>query len=197
MLYIEQIKIKENYFTLKGNEVIPFKPLTVLVGDQGCGKSTLLQLLQKNSDKIESKLSIFLTNKSIDTFYFDTERMNPRLNSLDTYTTPSGTSKGIGIGNALHSHFMSHGEVLREFTVNRVNDAKDCILFLDEPESALSLKNQYLLIKRMIDSVNNNDTQIILATHCFPIIEGVEEVFDLVDYKWKKSKDYIEEQRNV
>lgn len=195
MLYIEQIKIKENYLTLQKDRVIELKPLTVIVGEQGCGKSTLLRLLNKNSDKIEVKLCEYLKNDYVDTFYFDTETMNPRINDIGNYTTIDGRSKGIGVGAALQSHFQSHGEVLREFTVNRINDAKNCILFLDEPESALSLKNQFLLSKRLIDTTTNNKTQIILATHCLPIISSVEEVFDLVDYKWKNSIEYINEQK--
>ena len=195
MLYIEQIKIKENYLTLQKDRVIELKPLTVIVGEQGCGKSTLLRLLNKNSDKIEVKLCEYLKNDYVDTYYFDTETMNPRISDIDNYTTMDGRSKGIGVGAALLSHFQSHGEVLREFTVNRINDAKNCILFLDEPESALSLKNQFLLSKRLIDTTTNNKTQIILATHCLPIISSVEEVFDLVDYKWKNSIEYINEQK--
>lgn len=195
MLYIEQIKIKENYLTLQKDRVIELKPLTIIVGEQGCGKSTLLRLLNKNSDKIEVKLCEYLKNDYVDTFYFDTETMNPRISDINNYTTMDGRSKGIGVGAALQSHFQSHGEVLREFTVNRINDAKNCILFLDEPESALSLKNQFLLSKRLIDTTTNNKTQIILATHCLPIISSVEEVFDLVDYKWKNSTEYINEQK--
>lgn len=195
MLYIEQIKIKETYLTLQKDRVIELKPLTVIVGEQGCGKSTLLRLLNKNSDKIEVKLCEYLKNNYVDTYYFDTETMNPRISDINNYTTIDGRSKGIGVGAALQSHFQSHGEVLREFTVNRINDAKNCILFLDEPESALSLKNQFLLSKRLIDTTTNNKTQIILATHCLPIISSVEEVFDLVDYKWKNSIEYINEQK--
>lgn len=195
MLYIEQIKIKETYLTLQKDRVIELKPLTVIVGEQGCGKSTLLRLLNKNSDKIEVKLCEYLKNDYVDTYYFDTETMNPRISDINNYATTDGRSKGIGVGAALQSHFQSHGEVLREFTVNRINDAKNCILFLDEPESALSLKNQFLLSKRLIDTTTNNKTQIILATHCLPIISGVEEVFDLVDYKWKNSTDFINEQK--
>lgn len=195
MLYIEQIKIKETYLTLQKDRVIELKPLTVIVGEQGCGKSTLLKLLNKNSNIIELKLCEYLKNNYVDTYYFDTETMNPRISGINNYTTIDGRSKGIGVGAALQSHFQSHGEVLREFTVNRINDAKNCILFLDEPESALSLKNQFLLSKRLIDTTTNNKTQIILATHCLPIISSVEEVFDLVDYKWKNSIEYINEQK--
>jgi len=187
--------MKEAYLTLQKDRLIELKPLTVIVGEQGCGKSTLLRLLNKNSNKIEVKLCEYLKNDYVDTYYFDTETMNPRISDIDNYTTPDGRSKGIGVGAALQSHFQSHGEVLREFTVNRINDAKNCILFLDEPESALSLKNQFLLSKRLIDTTTNNKTQIILATHCLPIISSVEEVFDLVDYKWKNSIEYINEQK--
>ena len=49
------------------------------------------------------------------------------------------------VGGAISARFQSHGETLKAFTVDIISDAKDCILLLDEPESALSLKNQYKL----------------------------------------------------
>ena len=117
--------------------------------------------------------------------------MNPRVVDAQMYSNPNGTSRGIGLGAALKSHFMSHGEVLKEFTVNRIKDAKDCVLFLDEPEAALSLRNQYKLAKEIEKAVNNN-VQLIVATHCLPIIQKFEKVYSLEHLKWMGSKIFIE-----
>jgi len=188
-MYIDKIKIIESGFNLKKGKVIEMKPITLLIGEQGCGKSSLLEFMQKNNrDYIEVILSKDLKG-TINHFYFDTETMNPRISSLDNYSTPSGNSRGIGIAAALFSHFQSHGETLREFTVNRVNEAKDCVILLDEPEAALSIKNQYLLANRIVE--NKNNVQFVIATHCIPLFEKVGYAYDLEHYKWVTFNDYM------
>lgn len=190
-MHLLSVKLKEKYRTLPKDLMIELRPLTLLVGEQGCGKSSLLDLLQKNSNKIELELSDYVLKNSIDSFYFDTEKMNPRTaDPISSYTNPDGSSKGIGMGNALSSHFKSHGETLKEFTVNRIGQAKNCVLLMDEPESALSLRNQYKLVKEINESVNKN-VQIILSTHCLPVIESVEEVYSLEHQRWMTSKEFI------
>lgn len=188
-MYIKSIKIKESDYNLKKGKVIELKPITLLIGEQGCGKSSLLDFLRENNN---TSIDIIMEDNFTDTvssFFFDTEKMNPRLSSLDNYSTPNGTSSGIGIASALMSHFQSHGEVLREFTVNRVQEAKDCVMLLDEPEAALSIKNQYLLAERIIN--NKNNVQFIIATHCIPLFELVGYAYDLEHYKWVTFNDYI------
>jgi len=188
-MYIKSIKIKDDNYNLKIGKVIKMKPVTLLIGEQGCGKSSLLDFLRENNN---TSIDIIMEDNFTDTvssFFFDTEKMNPRLSSLDNYSTPNGTSRGIGIASALMSHFQSHGEVLREFTVNRVQEAKDCVMLLDEPEAALSIKNQYLLAERIIN--NKNNVQFIIATHCIPLFELVGYAYDLEHYKWVTFNDYI------
>lgn len=193
-MHILSIKLKEDYRVLNSGLEIDFLPVTVLVGDQGCGKSSMLDLLRDNSPKLIAKLSDSVVKDGVKTYYFDTESMNPRISDMDNYTTPSGHSKGIGVGAALISRFQSHGETLREFTVNRILEAKDCVLFLDEPEAALSLKNQYLLA-RNIQKAQENNVQIILATHCLSIIESVEKVYSLEHLKWMDSEEFINQSK--
>jgi predicted ATPase len=116
--------------------------------------------------------------------------MNPRITDPEMYTNPNGTSKGIGVGAAIASRFKSHGEILKEYTVNGILDAKDSIILLDEPESALSLKNQFQLAKNILKVVKN-DCQIIIATHCLPLIEEIGEVYSLEHNRWMKSDEFI------
>lgn len=198
MIHIEQIKILDNYRNLKKKTVINLKQITYLVGEQGCGKSSLLSLLQLNDNKvIQLKLSDFVLKNGVESFYFDTEKMNPRICSVNDYTTPSGMSKGIGIGNALKSHFTSHGETLRKFTVDIIHRSKDAVVLLDEPECALSLRNQFKLANEIIKTSENNNVQFIIATHCLPLIESVQEVYSLEHNKWIESKEFINLNKNI
>ena len=190
-MHLLSVRLKEKYRTLPKDLTIEFRPLTLLVGEQGCGKSSLLDLLQKNSQKIEIEMSDYVLKNSINSFYFDSEKMNPRTaDHISSYTNPDGTSKGIGMGNALSSHFKSHGETLKEFTVNRIHQAKDCVLLMDEPESALSLRNQYKLAQEINDVINKN-VQVIMSTHCLPLIESVKYVYSLEHHRWMRSKEFI------
>ena len=189
-MHLTKIELKEKYRCLEVGLGIELKPITLLVGDQGCGKSSLLSLLQKSSNKLIISLSENATENGVGSLYFDTEKMNPRTAEGHNYSNPDGTSKGIGMFGQLSSFFESHGETLKKFTVDRIMDAKDCVLLIDEPETALSLRNQYKLAEA-INKVVDNNVQIILATHCLPLIESVGEVYSLEHLKWMSSKDFI------
>jgi predicted ATPase len=188
-MYIKSVEILEKEYNLKKGKVIEMKPITLLIGEQGCGKSSLLEFMLKNDKNfVDIVMSDDFTG-GVNSFFFDTEKMNPRISSLDNYSTPSGNSRGIGVAAALFSHFQSHGETLREFTVNRVHEAKDSVMLLDEPEAALSIKNQYLLAERILN--NKNNVQFVIATHCVPLFEIVGYAYDLEHYKWVTFKDYM------
>jgi predicted ATPase len=194
-MHILTVTINEDFRCLKKDSKIELKPLTLLVGEQGCGKSSLLELLQKN-DVTATVADSVSAGGGVNTFYFDIEKMNPRVVDPQLYTNPDGTNKGIGLGSALSSRYQSHGEILREFTVNKIKSAKDCVLFLDEPESALSPKNQFKLSKE-IKNAHKKNVQIIASTHCIPLIESVDEVFSMETLTWISSKEYIEQSKNI
>jgi len=193
-MHLLKIKIIEDFRCLKEGTEIDMLPLTLLVGEQGCGKSSLLEILQEN--EIETTLSEDAQINGVDSYFFDSERMNPRMNSVDEYTNPDSTSRGIGPTAKALTHFESHGETLRKFTVDRIKDIKDCVLLMDEPEAAMSPKNQYKLIKEFKKAVNRN-AQLIIATHCIPLIESVEKVYSLEKLKWISSKKFIEQSKKI
>jgi predicted ATPase len=106
------------------------------------------------------------------------------------FTKPSGENVGIGYGNALASRFKSHGEILEHFVITPILKAKDCVILLDEPESGLSLTNQFRLVDAINKAVKNN-CQFFIATHCYPLIES----FDVISLEHKKQmsgKDFID-----
>jgi predicted ATPase len=191
MIYLTDIEFKESVRCLTQGLQINFKDVTLLVGNQGCGKSTLLELLSQNSKKIKMTITENTEKNGIGTFYFDTEKMNPRIRNFNEYTNPDGTSKGIGVGGAILSKFKSHGEVLVHFTVSQLNLAKNAVIFLDEPESSLSLRNQIELIKSIKKA--SKTCQLIIATHCYPLIKSFDEVYDLENKTWVNSNDYLKQ----
>lgn len=199
-MYIKQIKFNEDYRCLKSGLTIDIKNVTLLVGDQGSGKSTLLELLAKRSREKIQTIDIVLDEialkNGVDSFYFDSEKNNPRIKDPAFYSTPDGQDKGIGYSSAIQSRFKSHGEVLKEFTVEPIKQAKNCIVFLDEPESALSIRNQFKLTKNIHEVSFKNNVQFLIATHCLPLIESVESVYSMEHLSWMSSAEFIADQKN-
>lgn len=191
-MYLDKVELKEDYICFdKGFNITDFRNITLLVGDQGSGKSTLLKLLGSNDKVLDVKLLDGVEGCS--TFYFDSEHMNPRTKDPELYTKPNGDSIGIGYGGALASRFKSHGEILVDFTVNALKKAKDAVIFLDEPESGLSLRNQYNLIQA-IEKASKNNCQILIATHCLPLIESQKKVYSMEHRKWMNTKKFLKTQ---
>lgn len=193
MIYLEKIEIKNN--TYPGSQVldkgftIECSDVNLFVGNQGCGKSTLLNLIQKNHSDIKVVISDFTLKNGISTFFFDSEKDNPRIKDPIMFTKPTGENVGIGYGGALRSRFKSHGEILQEFIITPILKAKDCVIILDEPESGLSITNQLKLINAIKTALGNN-CQFFIATHCYPLIESFN-VISLEHKKQMKGVDFI------
>jgi predicted ATPase len=192
-VYIEQAKIASKHRCFKKGQKINLRDITVIVGDQGCGKSTLLKGLQAQGKFLDLRLTP-LGLKGVNSFYFDSEHMNPRTTDPALYSKANGEDIGIGYAGSIMSRFKSHGEVLKMYTVDCLKTAKDCVVLLDEPESSLSLKNQYKIWLE-IKAASERGCQIILATHSLVIIQAVEDVLSLEHGKWMKSDDFISTQK--
>jgi predicted ATPase len=192
-MYIDSVTLTSDYRCFKSEDKYCFKKLNLLVGDQGSGKSTLLNMMfnhQNNGDKIRIDLSEHAMVRSVKTYYFDSEKHNPRIKNFNDYGNLDGTSRGIGIGAAISLRFSSHGEVLVNFTIGGLDKAKDCIIFLDEPEAGLSLRNQF----KLTDSINRvleRNCQLFIATHSIILISSFTEVLSLEQKRWTDSKDFI------
>lgn len=193
-MYIKQIEIVDNSYpsnVLPKNFKINCSSINLLVGEQGCGKSTLLKLLQENHKDI--KITFFdlnfIQNVGVDTFYFDSEKDNPRIKDPELYTKFNGEDIGIGFCNAVMTRFKSHGEVLQNFIIEPLKKAKDCVIFLDEPESGLSITNQFKLIKE-IKKASKRNVQLFIATHCYPLIESFD-VISLQHLEQMTGKEFI------
>lgn len=195
-MYVESVKFLKDHRTFKKGETFELQNLTLLVGDQGSGKSSLLDLLKGGCDRNTLDLELTeLGHKGVETFFFDTEKMNPRLKSPQDYANMDGTNKGIGYGNALSSQFQSHGQVMVAFTVNAIKKAENAVVFLDEPESGLSIRNQYKLSSEIHNAVNQRKCQFIVATHCLPLIQSIKNVLSLEPKKWMTTDEFLESQK--
>jgi predicted ATPase len=196
--YIKIIKIKQNS-SYPGSQVLrkdlEFKAhwLNPIVGEQGCGKSTLLKMLQNHHEGLSVELSEEMKSTQVSTYYFDSETMNPRVVDPILYTNPDGTRKGIGMANAVSARFQSHGQTLVKFILDPLRSAKDCIIFLDEPESGLSIPNQFRL-RDELENAHTRGCQIFLATHSAILIQGWP-VFHLESNSWIDGSEYLYECR--
>ena len=192
-MYIEQAKIANKHRCFKKGQKFEFRDITAIVGDQGCGKSTLLKGLQAQDKFLNLQLTP-LGLKGVNSYYFDTEHMNPRTTDPNLYTKANGEDKGIGFVGSFFTRFKSHGEVLKVYTVDCLKKAKDSVILLDEPESGLSLKNQYKLWVE-IKAASERGCQVILATHSLVIIQSAEDVLSLEHGKWMKSDVFVNTQK--
>ena len=184
-IHIKRLRLTEDFRNLTTKFKMEMRDVNLLVGDQGVGKSSLLQLLQQNKD-LDLDLSDFATSKGVSSFYFDTEKMNPR-----TIGDVNNFKGSIGLG--LASHFKSHGEVLEVYVIDMLKKAENCVVLLDEPEAALSIKNQFRLVNGIQDRLTYN-VQFVIATHNIPLIRSQEEVFDMRKMRWVKSDKFIADQ---
>lgn len=189
-MYINTVEILKDHRNLHKGDIFTISDITALVGDQGCGKSTLLSGLQNKEDFLKIDLTT-TGDKGVKGYYFDSEKMNPRITNPMSYTNVDGTSRGIGLAGALAGRWQSHGEVLEGFTVSALKRANDCVILLDEPESGLSLRNQYKLWHEIQEAAKRK-CQIILATHCLVIIQELGSVLSLEHRMWMANDKFIE-----
>lgn len=161
----------------KGERIDLIDGINLIVGDQGTGKSTLLNQIFKVSRQQQSVIDVEIGEGSFDMLYFDTESMNPR------------QSRNADPMLCAVSKFMSHGQAMWE-TTSIIDDSKNLLIVIDEPESGLSIKSQYKLLHKMHEAVKRN-CQFILATHSNAIMSNIKKVFCLERKEWLSAEDFL------
>ncbi len=202
-------------FTLfkKGLQIDFREGVNVVVGDNGSGKSTLFKLIKAYAGKAPDRLTLAFGNYNSEEEYlkyhkdnyrgelqidgeidyrnsvfFDAEEDNP-LVAIPKMMTPSNTP--IMASQLWDAAEESHGESMLPILEYLLTKAKDRILFFDEPETALSLRNQIWLSKALVESAENNHNQIVISTHALAVIQQFDEVFDMETRKWVNRETYV------
>jgi predicted ATPase len=189
--------------------------VNVIVGENGSGKTTLFSLLKQYSGKSPDKMTFFVSDYEneeqyfqnyqkdykgelqIDgvlnyrnSIYFDGEKDNPVV-AIPQMLNPDRKEFASLVSQLFDAEEESHGESMMPVLEYILKNAKDCTIFMDEPETALSLKNQFWLVKEMIESSVTNHNQIIISTHALGIIQHFPMVFDMETRKWVNRETYI------
>lgn len=178
---VKSIKFKAEHRCFNKGDHFEFRPgLNLLVGDQGCGKSTLIACMC-NDQSSEWDLDV----DPVEYRFLDTEKQNPR--------TIGDLNYAKDVGFTIASKFMSHGQTLLPM-VEACKDMKGYILFLDEPEAALSIRSQIKVANAIAEAAKHN--QVIACTHNPYIIRKAEQVLDLERKIWTDPEEFIKHQEN-
>ena len=188
---IEKITFKKDYRCFKKDEEIEFNSkLNIFVGDQGSGKSTLLALLCSFLDKSIPK---YWATHIQDFSDIATIKVSDKKEIV--YINPEydcSKSKGYfdDYNFQMSTLWSSHGQSVIA-KLSQLSKMTDSIIFVDEPETGLSIKNQ-ILLRELFYKLALVGNQLFVATHCFPIINGPIKLFDMDSRKLVKSSDYLE-----
>lgn len=172
---LESLTFTQDWRCFKKGQIFTFRPgVNLLVGDQGCGKSSLLsEMSQREHSEIK------VARKMV-TYKFDFERDNLRAKIACTKNVIA----------ELRSRLISHGEA-NKIIFDNLDGVKDSVIFLDEPDTALSIRSAYILARWFEDLAEDNN-QIIAAVHNPIIIGCFQEVLSLEHRQWMSSQDFIQ-----
>jgi predicted ATPase len=188
-------------------------PVTFFVGDNGTGKSTLLDAIARRSGLLpwggtkahrvhgnpyETQLANYIalgwSPRSPYGFHFRAESFFNFASSLDDIIMDDPGREIYYGGCSLHA--VSHGESFLAF-FRGYSFQLDGMYLLDEPEAALSPKNQLEFVRLITESLSRGNKQYIIATHS-PIILGCPQSrilsFDrapIQEIQYSQSEPYV------
>lgn len=198
-MYLKSIEIQSREFPTRSR--FPFNvpafqntdridlqsPIAIFVGENGTGKSAVLDAIARRSgflpwggskihrahaNPYETQLANYLTLKFDPRhrygFHFRAETFFNFAASLDDILLDDPARDKYFGGGSLN--VLSHGESFLAF-FQGYSFQLDGLYLLDEPESALSPRNQLDFVRHIRDSVKKGTKQYILASHS-PIILG-------------------------
>ena len=182
---IHAIQFLEDWRCFESGERFDFRPgVNLLVGDQGCGKSSLIGAIQgagmKKTHGPFSDLKTALKCEACKIYTMDFERDNPR-------TRPDF---GNNIDFQVSAMFSSHGEANR-LLFNSLKSAANCIVMMDEPDMALSIRSCKVLVRRFKE-IADRSSQVIAAVHNMAVIKSFKEVYSLEHRRWMPSTEFIQ-----
>ncbi|MDO5047093.1 MAG: ABC transporter ATP-binding protein [Anaerococcus sp.] len=170
--------------------------VTILMGRNGSGKSTILNAIggvKKYDGKIETKGTISYLNQNINSklkfTVFDTillgkvDRLSIRIKKEDIKDVEDIINLlDLSSYRDKYINQLSGGEVQKVF-IGQALVKKPDILLLDEPVSALDLKNQYEIMKTIKDLTKKLKLTCLISLHQIGLIERFADEIILIDNK--------------
>lgn len=99
---------------------------------------------------------------------------------------------GFSQMDMIRSKFKSHGQVLFPI-LKTISEKKNGVIFLDEPETSLSIRSQYAVVDA-IKTAEQNGCQLFIATHSPVLMDAVGQVLSLEHgAKWVDSSWFMEQ----
>lgn len=182
---IHSIEFTEEWRCFKAGDRFDFRPgVNLLVGDQGCGKSSLLGALEGAGFEKPGRFRDLRDKTKLEydpctVFSADFEKDNPR--------TKGYFDKDIRFQVA--AMFSSHGECNLTL-ISSMATASDCLVMMDEPDTALSIRSCMKLVK-LFKEVADRSSQIIAAVHNISVIQEFNEVLSLEHREWMRNEVFI------
>ena len=196
--FIKKIGFTKDFRTFKNKDLLELNPgINIMVGDQGCGKSSLFYALANFNES-----GVACDYVACNFIHFDTEKMNPRFqetfknkyskNELASITKYDKAEFNHALNRLLNdTDEKSHGTVMLETLLDM--DVENNFIQIDEPESGLSIRSQYKLLKYYKKLAEKN--QLLIATHSLILMNGVDNVLSLEHKKWMTSDEFINTQK--
>lgn len=180
---IHSIEFLEDWRCFKTGDRFDFRPgVNLLVGDQGSGKSSLLCAMQaaglkKLDEEVRKKIRVVCDPCKVYTMDFEHE--NPR--TLSYF--------GKNMMFQIASMRNSHGEC-NTALINSLQTADNCLVMMDEPDMALSIRSCKMLARRFKE-VADRSSQVIAAVHNMALIQSFKEVYSLEHRRWMPNTEFI------
>jgi len=201
---------------------IEFKPgVNIIVGDNGSGKTTLISLIKsfvgkpfgKNfsfddkwddeeyyykhyQDDYKGPLKVDVDKRRAtykNTIFFNGEEDNP-VTAIPKMANPMRDDFISLSAQLMFAQEESHGESMLPAIDYILTEAKGgYIIFMDEPETALSLRNQIRLANQIRQSAEQFGNQLIISTHSLAVINEFNTIFDMETRKWVDTGKYVNE----
>jgi predicted ATPase len=183
---IHLIEFTADWRCFKAGDRFEFRPgVNLMVGDQGCGKSSLFQAMRAagTEDKIgggkDLREKVTLKCSQCRMYSYDFEKDNVRTKSYF----------GKNIMFQAGSMFASHGECNLAL-LNALETAADCLVLMDEPDTALSIRSCNVLAQRF-RAVADRNSQVIAAVHSLAVIQQFNEVLSIEHGRWMPSAEFV------
>lgn len=184
---LTSLQFTEKWRCFAEGDTIEFRPgVNLLVGDQGSGKSSVLQAIaasakaKKYTYQVDLGKKVKVVADKMPAGGFDFEKDNRRTRHYFDHDNFQAH-----IAMMWSSHGQSNLAILRGMA-----KMQGTLIFLDEPDMALSIRSIYKLID-LLNAAAIRKCQIVAAVHNPILIQAYPEVYSLEKRKWVYSDEFI------